>query len=274
MDGVKEFFTVSLQYLDDMVDILIITFIIYKFLMLIRGTRAVQLLKGILVIFGVWLLSLYFNLRTLQWLMSEVFTLGVLGIIILFQPELRKGLEQLGRGRFFPRAGQMEEDQLEKVVNHITDAVTYMAKRRIGSLIILEQETGITEQVETGIPVDGNITSQLLINIFIPNTPLHDGAVIIRQDRIVAAACYLPLSENPTISKELGTRHRAALGITEISDAVAVVVSEETGQISICRNGHITRDYDKESLREALKAELTPENPVPHVFQRKGGEEQ
>ncbi|WP_096202067.1 diadenylate cyclase CdaA [Bacillus sp. FJAT-45350] len=245
-----------LNYLGQIVDILLVTYVIYKLIMIIRGTRAVQLLKGITVILGIWFLSSFFGLRTLEWLMYQTVTYGLLAIIIIFQPELRRALEQLGRGRLFSRSTIPQEEETSKSIEAIVKAANYMAKRRIGALLSIERETGMNDYVETGISMNSDLTSELLINVFIPNTPLHDGAVIIKENKIMAAACYLPLSENPFISKELGTRHRAALGISEVTDCITLVVSEETGNISLTKNGELHRDLDEEKLHELLKREL------------------
>lgn len=241
------------------IDILLVTYIIYKLLMLIRGTRAVQLLKGILVIVITWLLSSYFELTTLHFLMSQAVTFGVLALVIIFQPELRRALEQLGRGRFFSRSSSIDEEEVaRRTVQEIVKSVTYMAKRRIGALIVIERETGLNDYVETGIQINGKVSAELLINIFIPNTPLHDGAVIIRKETILAAGCYLPLTENPFISKELGTRHRAAIGMSELSDGLSIIVSEETGQVSLAMNGEVRRNIQEEQLSEVLLETLHP----------------
>ncbi|MCA1066291.1 diadenylate cyclase CdaA [Rossellomorea sp. AcN35-11] len=246
----------ALDYVSDIVDILVVWFVIYKLIMLIKGTKAVQLLKGIFVIIIVRGLSSIFGLDTLGWMMEQALTWGFLAIIIIFQPELRRALEQLGRGRLFSRSGLQEEEEQEQMIEAMTKAVSYMAKRRIGALLTIERETGMSDYIETGIPLDAKITSQLLINIFIPNTPLHDGAVIVQKNQIAAAACYLPLSESPFISKELGTRHRAALGVSEVTDSITVVVSEETGAISITKNGELHRDLSLERFTEILTVEL------------------
>ncbi|WP_425451999.1 diadenylate cyclase CdaA [Bacillus taeanensis] len=250
-----------LQYIGDIVDILLVTFVIYKLTMLIRGTKAIQLLKGITVIIAIWFLSIVFQLKTLQWMMNQAINFGLLAIIIIFQPELRRALEQLGRGRFFSRSNFEEEDASQSI-EAIVKAASYMGKRRIGALISIERETGLNDYVETGIPLHSNLTSELLINIFIPNTPLHDGAVILSQNQIYAAACYLPLSESPFISKELGTRHRAALGISEVTDSLTVVVSEETGGISLTKNGELHRNLDEEALKALLTKELQTSAPA------------
>lgn len=245
------------ETIKNVVDIAIVTYVIYKLILLIRGTRAVQLLKGIFVLAAVWALSYFFELVTLQWMMNQIFTFGVLAVIIIFQPELRRALEQLGRGKLFSRIS-VEDQDFNRQVEEVIKAANYMAKRKIGALIVFEKETGLNDYIESGIPLEAKISSELLINIFIPNTPLHDGAIIIRQSLIMAAGCYLPLSENPFISKELGTRHRAAIGMSEVSDAIAIVVSEETGQISLAINGQVVRDIKQESLISKLFEELSP----------------
>ncbi|WP_085993608.1 diadenylate cyclase CdaA [Oceanobacillus senegalensis] len=239
------------------VDIALVWYVFYKLMMLIRGTKAIQLLKGIAVVLLVWALSIAFNLQTLQWLTNQAIIWGFLAIIILFQPELRRALEQLGRGNLFSRSARTEEEIVGKKIESIIKSCNYMAKRRIGALITIEGETGIGEYMETGIPIQGNLTHQLLTNIFTPNTPLHDGAVIIKDNKIMSAACYLPLSESPFISKELGTRHRAAMGISEVTDALTIVVSEETGAISCTKNGELHRDITEETLRQMLNAHLS-----------------
>lgn len=246
-----------LDYITEIIDILLVTYVIYKIIMLIRGTKAVQLLKGITVIIAAWFLSSFFELNTLHWILERVVLYGLLAIIIIFQPELRRALEQLGRGRLFARSA-VEEEETNKMVEAIIKSSSYMAKRRIGALLSIERETGLNDYVETGIPMNAKLTSELLINIFIPNTPLHDGAVILKKDEILAAACYLPLSESPFISKELGTRHRAALGISEVTDSLTLVVSEETGSISLTKNGELHRNLSEEALRDLLNAELNP----------------
>lgn len=259
-----------LTYLLHAVDIIIVTFVVYKLIILLRGTRALQLLKGIMVIVVAMLLSSFLQLRTLQWLMDKAFTYGVFAILVIFQPEMRRALEQIGRGRFFSRSANSDRDGTSKVINDITSAAFYMAKRRIGALIVIERESGLNDYIETGIALQSKSSSQLLINIFIPNTPLHDGAVILRKDQVMAAACYLPLSENPAISKELGTRHRAAIGVSEVSDSIALVVSEETGQVSVSMHGEIRRDLSEDALKEFLEEKLNPQTKsTPTIWQRK-----
>lgn len=244
------------KYLASIVDIVLVWYVIYKLINVVRGTKAVQLLKGILVILLVRVVSESLGFQTLSWMMEQVITYGFLAIIIIFQPELRRALEQLGRGKFFSRSSTQDDEDPEKTVEAIIKATEYMAKRRIGALISIERETGMSDYIETGIQLNSNISSELLINIFIPNTPLHDGAVIIQKNNVAAAACYLPLSESPFISKELGTRHRAALGISEVTDSITVVVSEETGNVSLTKNGELHRGINIEELKELLTSEM------------------
>ncbi|CAM4016036.1 diadenylate cyclase CdaA [Cohnella lubricantis] len=242
----------------DAADVLIVSYLIYKVFQLVRGTRAVQLLKGIFLIVVTWAVSTWLNLYTLKWLMNQMFSWGIVTVVIIFQPELRRALEQIGRGKLFSRSAN--DQDVNQQINEVIKAVNYMSRRKIGALIVFERKTGLNEYIESGIKMESSMSSELLINIFIPNTPLHDGAVIVRESQIMAAACYLPLSENPFISKELGTRHRAAIGISEVCDAISVVVSEETGQVSLAMNGQIVRDIKEESLISKLFEELRPKN--------------
>ncbi|WP_010277210.1 diadenylate cyclase CdaA [Paenibacillus senegalensis] len=240
----------------DIIDIIIVSYVIYKLILLLRGTRAIQLLKGIIVVVIAWVLSLWFELNTLQWMMNQMFTWGVVGVIIIFQPELRRALEQIGRGRLFGRTFTEEDQEINRMISEIMKSLMNLSRRRIGALVVFERQTGLNEYIESGTRIESQISAELLTNIFIPNTPLHDGAVIIRNSRLMAAGCYLPLSENPFISKELGTRHRAAIGMSEVSDAVCVTVSEETGQISLALNGMVLRDIKEEDLTAKLYEEL------------------
>lgn len=251
-----------MKLLTNAIDILLIWFVIYKLIMIVQGTKAVQLLKGIFVILIVKVISDKFHFQTLGWMMEQVLLWGFLAIAIIFQPELRRALEQLGRGRLFSRSGNQEVEDEERLVDSIVKAVDYMAKRRIGALISIERETGMGDYIETGILLQSKVSSELLINIFIPNTPLHDGAVILQKNSIAAAACYLPLSESPFISKELGTRHRAALGISEVTDSITVIVSEETGSVSLTKNGELHRDLKSAAFKEILSNELISQNKV------------
>jgi len=251
----------SLTWVDavkDAADILIVSFLIYKVMQLIRGTRAVPLIKGILLLVVTWALSTWLNLYTLRWLMNQIFTFGIVTILIIFQPELRRALEQLGRGRLFSRTFHSEDQDVQFRIHEVIKAVNYLSRRKIGALIVFERETGLSDYSDTGIKMESHLSAELLINVFIPNTPLHDGAVIIRGPQIVAAGCYLPLSENPFISKELGTRHRAGIGISEVSDAISIIVSEETGTVSLAIGGQLVHDIQEESLISKLFEELRP----------------
>lgn len=237
----------------DIIDILIVAFAFYKLFMLIRETRAEQLTKGIIVLFVATKISEWLELFTVYWILEKTMTVGVLAILIVFQPELRRGLEYIGRSRFFTKSfAEIKDESLNEVVDEIVDAVASLSRQKIGALIVMERETGLSEVVETGTRIDGKISSGLLINVFIPNTPLHDGAVVIKEDIVKAAGCFLPLTDNTSLSKELGTRHRAALGISEKSDCLAIVVSEETGAISIAENGSLARYLDTKTLKQIL----------------------
>lgn len=263
------------DYLNDVLDIVVVTYVIYKLMMIVRGTKAVQLIKGISIILVSWFLSGFFGLKTLQFLLNQVITYGLLGIIIIFQPELRRGLEHLGRtSNLFGRTSSSDEEQQRQMIEAIVSSAQYMSKRRIGALIAIERDTGLNEYVETGIRMDSYITSQLVINLFIPNTPLHDGAMIIQDGKIAAAACYLPLSESPHIDKALGTRHRAAIGVSEVTDSVTLTVSEETGSVSLAIAGRLYRELDEEALRNKLIQELVVEEKETtlSIFGKKGGD--
>ena len=239
--------------IQDIIDIIIVALVFYKLFSLIKETRAEQLTKGIFALFVFAKLSGFLKLYTINWLLENAMTVGVLAILIVFQPELRRGLEYIGRSRFFTKTFlEIKGESLTKTVDEIVEAVASLSRQKIGALIVLERETGLNEVIETGTKIDGLVSSDLLINIFIPNTPLHDGAVIIKEDIIRAAACFLPLTENMGVSKELGTRHRAALGISEKSDTLSIIVSEETGAISIAENGNIARHLDSKTLRQIL----------------------
>ena len=237
----------------NIIDIIVVAYVLYKIFTLIKGTKAVQLLNGIFVIIIAKLITIIFDLKTLGWLLDEVINFGFLAIIIIFQPEIRRALEQIGRGKIFMRTYNQQQEEQTRQIESMKKAVSYMAKRRIGALISIEKETGLNEYIETGIKMNAEISSELLINIFIPNTPLHDGAVIMQKNKITAAACYLPLSESAFISKELGTRHRAALGLSEVTDAITVIVSEETGAISIASDGKIDRNLTLEEFGTKLQ---------------------
>ncbi|MDO5754692.1 MAG: diadenylate cyclase CdaA [Tissierellia bacterium] len=254
MEVISNFLTTmnNLRFLD-IVDILIVSIIIYKTYNLIKETRAEQLIKGLLAIFLVKLASDWLELYTISWILDQLTTYGIFTIIIVFQPELRRMLEYIGRSNIWKKSFiDIRGEEVNKIVEEIIRAVASLSRQKIGALIVFERKTGLTEVAETGTRLDSQISSELLINIFIPNTPLHDGAVIIKGSKIRAAACFLPLTTNKTISKELGTRHRAAMGVSEKSDCLSLIVSEETGSISVAENGKIDRYLDIETLREIL----------------------
>ena len=241
----------------DAVDILIVAFLLYKLLMLTKETRASAVLKGLLVLFLATWISDLFGLTAMSWILTNVLSNGALVLVILFQPELRKALEQLGRGTIRDSFLKGGEDASQQTINEIANCMMNLSRRRVGALIVIEQKIGLKDVVETGTALDSQISAALLENIFEPNTPLHDGAVLIRGDRIMAAGCILSLSEGKGISHELGTRHRAALGISETTDAISLIVSEETGIISFAREGRLTRHLDRSALEEVLASVYT-----------------
>ena len=258
------------QNLMNIIDILIVWYIIYRLIMLVRGTKAVQLVKGISLIILVRIVAGLLHLHTLTYFVDQILSWSVIGIIVIFQPEIRRGLEHLGRSPIFGGTTMTEKQAAEKMIGELDKAIQYMSKRRIGALITIQQNIGLEDYIETGIPIDADITGELLINIFIPNTPLHDGAVIIRNNRIAVAAAYLPLSDNSMIPKKLGTRHRAAVGISEVTDAITIVVSEETGGVTITRNSQFMLDLTREEYLKYLNAQLVPkeEEEKPKWYQR------
>ncbi|MCF8565967.1 diadenylate cyclase CdaA [Alicyclobacillus tolerans] len=253
------------------IDILIVAFVLYRFLLLIRGTRAVQLLKGVIVILIATALSNVLHLTALNWLLNKIITIGLIAIPVVFQPELRRALEQLGRGGFFSISfTSAGNEDLEYLIAEVVKATQVLSRNRIGALMVVERGTGLTEYIETGTLIDGMVSTELLINTFIPNTPLHDGAVILRRNHIVAAGCFLPLTENRDLDKKLGTRHRAAVGVTEQSDAVAVVVSEETGQVSVAVDGVLSVNLSESALLELLQSlVITKRTNALNIFTRK-----
>lgn len=248
----------SWQNLVSLLDVLVVWYVIYMLMMLLRGTKAVQLFRGIVVIIFIKLASWYIGLETVSWIMDQVINWGIIAIIVIFQPEIRRGLEHLGRGSLFANYNRKENEAEIKLVDALDQAIQYMSQRRIGALITVQMNTGLDDYIETGIPLDADVSGALLINIFIPNTPLHDGAVIIKDNRIAVAAAYLPLSESNLIPKELGTRHRAAVGISEVTDALTIVVSEETGGVTITKNNELIRDLTQQDYRKLLYNELVP----------------
>ena len=241
----------------DVLDIAIVSFLIYELLLLIRGTRAVQMAVGGGFLIGLFFLSRWLHLETVNWLIRNLAGYVVFAVIVLFQSDIRRALAHFGRApffRYFVRTLEGDEDIVEELVVSCTS----LAARRIGAIIILEREIGLRNYIEGGIPLDATVTYDLLASIFQPGSPLHDGAVILQGDRIAAAACFLPLSVNPLLSKDLGTRHRAALGLTEENDALAIVVSEETGSVSLVIGGGIERDVTADRLRARLSELLGP----------------
>lgn len=238
--------------ISSVMDILAVSYMFYKAYMLIRETRAEQLLKGIIFIILLIPVSSFFNLTMLNWILIKTLTIGVLSFIIIFQPEIRRALEHLGRSAFNDKHILEDDETMEKVVTEIVNSIESLSKSKTGALIIIEQLTGLGDIINTGTELDAVVSSALLENIFVVNTPLHDGATIIRNNRIVSAGCFLPLTSNNDINKKLGTRHRAAIGISENSDALIIAISEETGTISLAVNGVLTRNYNKERLKDIL----------------------
>lgn len=242
----------------DIIEIIIIAFVIYNVLVWIKNTKAWALLKGIIIVVVFALFAYVLNLKTILWIASKTISVGIIALVIIFQPELRRALEQLGRKRLvtsFINFGERAKNERfsSDTVNAIVRACYEMGAVYTGALIVIEQDMILDEYERTGIEVDGIVTSQLLINIFEHNTPLHDGAVIVRGDRVVAATCYLPLSDSTNINKALGTRHRAGLGISEVTDSITLIVSEETGKVSVAVGGELIHDIDEDSLRNKLE---------------------
>lgn len=253
----------STVHFADIVDIGIVAVIVYFAIRLVRETRAGQLVKGIIILVVLLQLSSLFGLNTMQYILQNTMQLGFFALLIIFQPELRDVLERLGRGaigKLFSLASREEEEST--AITEIARAVDAMAKTKTGALICIERITKLGDIIKTGTPINGDVSAELLVNIFVPNTPLHDGAVVISANKILAAACFLPLTPNNSLSKELGTRHRAAIGLSEISDAVVVVVSEETGKISIALNGGLTRNLTIDSLKKALTKTLQADSKI------------
>ncbi|WP_373368732.1 diadenylate cyclase CdaA [Clostridium weizhouense] len=243
---------ISTMSLWSILDILVVSFIFYKGYMLIKETRAEQLLKGIVLIIVLIPISYLLKLDMLYFILNKTLTIGVLSVIIIFQPEIRRALEHIGRSAFEDIHYIDDKEIRDIVINEIVNAVENLAETKTGALIVIEQKTGLGDLIASGTILDANVTSNLLENIFVVNTPLHDGATIIRNSRIAASGCVLPLTSNNTINKKLGTRHRAAIGLSEVSDSLIIIVSEETGVVSLAINGKLRRGYDKEKLRKVL----------------------
>lgn len=237
----------------DIFDMVIVAFVLYKLYVMIKDTRALALLKGLIVMLIATVISRWLGLNVIYWLLQKTMTVVLVALPVVFQPELRRALEQLGRGSLLKKSVFLNEEEQEVLLDELAKAVAVLAKNKIGALIVLERETGLNDYIETGIKVDGLVSNEFLINIFIPNTPLHDGAIILRGNRIMAAGCLLPLTEDRSLKKELGTRHRAAIGLSEQTDGIVVVVSEETGIISLTRGGHLERDLDADLLKEKIR---------------------
>ncbi|MCL2857664.1 MAG: diadenylate cyclase CdaA [Oscillospiraceae bacterium] len=255
---------IAVARIPDLLDILVVAYLLYHTIRLVRETRAMQLVKGIAVILLIWLVAASLNMITLTVIMENIVQWGILATVILFQPELRRALEQMGRSKFsnFGRFGSEGKEQLLAAVRVMIEAVCQSAevlsKDKTGALMVIERETKLGDIIPSGTIIDSAPSSSLICNIFYPNTPMHDGAMILREGRLHAAGCFLPLSVNDQIGRELGTRHRAALGISEVSDAIAIVVSEETGQISVAINGELKRGCSRMALASLLEVSLIP----------------
>ncbi len=266
IDAIKTYIMQSIPDIrvTDVIEMIILAVLLYNLMLWIKNTRAWALLKGLLVLFAFILVAYLFQMDTILWLADKTVNVGIIAVVIIFQPELRRALEQLGRNRvlgFLVSDGGkvMDERFTDKTMNEIVKASFEMSRAKTGALIVIERKTPLAEYERTGIVVDGVVTSQLLLNIFEHNTPLHDGAVVVRGNRIVAATCYLPLSDNMTISKDLGTRHRAGVGVSEVSDSITVIVSEETGNVSVAFDGSLKGGLDPDTLKEELRR-ITAEN--------------
>lgn len=265
----------------DLLEIIIIAFALYHVTFWVKRTRAWTLVKGVFVLFSAYIVAYILDMSVILWVFDKTIGLGITALLIVFQPELRKALEELGQKKIVSSILPFDENKdrnirfTDRTVNEIVRATSELAKAKTGALIIMEKDIILSEYERTGIIIDSAISSQLLINIFEHNTPLHDGAVIVRGDRIVAATCYLPLSDNMGLSKDLGTRHRAAVGISEVSDSLTVIVSEETGMISVAVGGKLLRNIDGDLLRRKLndfQGKPSEEKPKKYFWRRKGGD--
>ncbi len=264
METIRTFFRDYVAWLSmpsiniiDIIEILVIAFAVYHIVIWVKDTRAWVLMKGIIVLCFIWLVAAILDMNVLLWIFQNVMVIGITAIVVVFQPEFRNALEQLGRKSFtsispFDDSKAKYERYSDRSIQGIVKAVYEMAKVKTGALIVVEKDIQCREFERTGIPIDAEISSQLLINIFEHNTPLHDGAVILRDNRVVSATCYLPLSDNLALSKELGTRHRAGLGVSEVSDSLTIIVSEETGMVSVAREGKLRRNVDAEAMEKLL----------------------
>ena len=245
----------------DIIDIVVVAYFLYRLYLMLKNTRAATLVKGLLVLVAFMIVCRTLNLHVISWLLEKSMTVIMVALPVVFQPELRRALEQIGRGKLFRKGSELDEQELEAMLEDVAAATKVMSKAKVGAVMVFERATGLVERIETGVPIDGLVSSGLIQNIFVKDTPLHDGAVVIRGNRIVAACCLLPLTENRNLSQELGTRHRAAIGISEQSDAMVLVVSEETGAISIARNGELVRYLTVDDVKEILRNAIVQ----PHV---------
>ena len=245
----------------DIIDIVVVAYFLYRLYLMLKNTRAATLVKGLLVLVAFMIVCRTLNLHVISWLLEKSMTVIMVALPVVFQPELRRALEQIGRGKLFRKGSELDEQELEAMLEDVAAATKVMSKAKVGALMVFERATGVVERIETGVPIDGLVSSGLVQKIFVKDTPLHDGAVVIRGNRSVAACCLLPLTENRNLSQELGTRHRAAIGISEQSDAMVLVVSEETGAISIARNGELVRYLTVDDVKEILRNAIVQ----PHV---------
>jgi len=260
MDYITKF--IRLIKMTDIIDIVLVAVITYQLLKMLKETRAIQLVKGIAILFVLMQVSAWMNFTTINYILRNVMQVGLFSVVVIFQPELRSLLERVGRskvGKLIDFTSQREDIELEQMTEELVRATVNMSRTKTGALIVLERETKLGDIIKSGTVINAQISSSLLENIFVPNTPLHDGAVIIREDRIHTAGCLLPLTSNINLSRELGTRHRAAIGMSEASDAVIIVVSEETGKISIAINGNLTRNLNAQTLKNAIMRALSSE---------------
>lgn len=251
----------------DVVDILLVWVLLYFLYKQLKDTRAVNLIKGLIVLASINFVSHIFDFYTINWILQQAMTVLLFALPVVFQPELRRALDRLGQTRLFQKSQNVDDELMESVINQVMLAAKHMARQKIGALIVFERMSPLQDIIDTGVKIDAEVSTQLIRNIFIPNTPLHDGAMIIRNGRIMAASCLLPLSENRNVSQELGTRHRAAIGMTEQTDAVVVVVSEETGAISYTYGGHIYRNIPEDQLKATLRAFMArPRQNITSIF--------
>ena len=250
----------------DVIDTGLVAYFLYRIYITLKNTRAAALVKGLAVLASLVVISKWLNLHVVNWLLEKSMTMLMVALPVVFQPELRRTLEQIGRGRLFRKRIELDEAELNDMIEAVANAAMIMGQRKVGALIVFERAVGLEERIETGVKIDGLVTDSLLLNIFEKDTPLHDGAVIIRGNRIVAASCLLPLTDARGLSQELGTRHRAGIGVTEISDAIAVIVSEETGAMSVATNGKISRFMDNNSMQKIVKSVFMNEGESERSF--------